>query len=166
MTKPVKAETHDDGILGPSVISAMHRKDRPTAPVAGAPLAYRRIDRLQWLFDHKTIQQHQLDAGRRFQDDWQMSKIEPAARMVSGTGGGSSPGTLSDAKLDAIDRVNKAVSILPSEPRKLLELFLCPEDHPMSLERCAAVVRMHPKAASMALQISLSLLARHYGFLG
>ena len=122
-----------------------------------------RIDRLQWLFDHKSIGQHHFDAGRRLQADWQTSKIEVSPRMLGGGGGGQARSTLTDAACDATDRMNRALSVLPAELLTLLTLFLLPEDHFQSLERCAAAVRIHPKAAALGLRTGLSLLARHYG---
>jgi hypothetical protein len=121
-----------------------------------------RIDRLQWMLDHKAIGQHHFDAGRRLQADWQTSKIEVMPRMEYG-GGGQARSTLTDAACDAVTRLKNALDVLPSELLTLLTLFLLPEDHPQSLERCAAAVRLHPKAASFGLRAGLSLLARHYG---
>lgn len=152
-----------DEVAAPAVIGPMHKRDRVLSPVAGAAKGFRRIDRLQWLRDHGSIGDHQLFAGRRLQEDWQLSKIEAAPRMVFVPGGGT-PGALSDAALDAGRRVAKALSVLPGELRALTELFLLPEDHPFSLERCAAIVREDRRAAAFGIRIALSLLARHYGY--
>jgi hypothetical protein len=151
------------GVEAPAKPDALHRQDRVLSPVAGAPKGFRRIDRLQWLKDHGGIADHQLFAGRRLQQDWQLSKIESAPRMSFGAGGGS-PGTLSDTALDAGQRAQAALSALPPELRSLTELFLLPEDHPFSLERCAALVRQDRRAAAFGIRVALSLLARHYGY--
>ena len=73
-------------------------------------------------------------------------------------------GALSDAALDAGRRAQRALGVLPRELRQLTELFLMPEDHPFSLERCAAIVREDRRAAAYGIRIALSLLARHYGY--
>lgn len=161
--KPAKQPDPEE-IQAPAVITRMHKRDREISVVAGAPKAFRRIDRLQWLRDHGSIAEHQLQAGRRLQDDWQMSKLENYSTTGMGGSGGRSNADPSDAKCDAIDRVNKAVACLPPELCTFATLFLIPEDHPFSLERCAAVVRIDRKAASFAIRTSLSILARHYGY--
>ena len=149
---------------GPAVLTPMHRQDRVLSGVAGAPKGFRRIDRLQWLKDHGAIGEHQLFAGRRLQRDWQIARIEASPRMVSGGGGGARPGCLSDAALDAGQRIRKALAVLPRELETLTTLFLLPEDHPFSLERCAALVKEDRRAAAYGIRIALSLLARHYGY--
>lgn len=148
----------------PAMISALHRKDRVTSAVAGAPKAWRRIDRLQWLRDHGSIGDHQLHAGRRLQADWQTARIESSPRMMLAGRGGGAGGTLSDAALDAGQRVRRAMAVLPGELRNLTELFLMPEDIPFSLERVAALVKEDRRAAAFGIRVALSLLARHYGY--
>ena len=135
------------------------------SPAAGAPKAWRRVDRLQWLRDHNSIGDHQLHAGRRLQADWQTAKIETAPRMMIGVRGQGGPaGVLSDAALDAGQRVAKALAVLPPELTRLTTLFLMPEDHPFSLEHCAGLVKEDRRAAAFGLRVALSLLARHYGY--
>ena len=148
---------------GPAIVTPMHRQDRVLGAGAGAGRGFRRIDRLQWLRDHNAIADHQLYAGRRLQADWQTSKIEAAPRMSMG-GGGGLPGTLGDAALEAGRRVTRALAVLPTELVTLTTLFLLPEDHPFSLERVAAMVKEDRRAAAYGIHISLSLLARHYGY--
>jgi Domain of unknown function (DUF6456) len=157
---------HDDNrVEAPAKLTAMHACDRLLSPAAGSPRGFRRIDRLQWLKDHGSIGDHQLFAGRRLQQDWQVSKIEASPRMALGVGGGGGRhGLVSDAALDAGRRVQKAMAVLPRELRQLTELFLMPEDHPFSLERCAAIVKEDRRAAAYGIRIALSLLARHYGY--
>jgi hypothetical protein len=148
----------------PAVITPLHRQDRILSAAGGAAKAWRRIDRLQWLKDHGGIGDHQLHAGRRLQADWQTSKIEAGPRMMLAGGGGAGAGTLSDAALDAGQRVRRAVGVLPPELVKLTELFLLPEDHPFSLEQCAALVKQDRRAAALGIRVALSLLARYYGY--
>lgn len=159
MIKPSPTHNEPDGPARPS---ELHRQDRPLSVVAGTPKGFRRIDGLQWLLDHKSISPQQFDAGRRLQADWQSSKIERSPRMMFSPGGGGSS-DLPDAVLDAGTRFKDAMAVLPTELVGLTTLFLLPEDHPFSLERCAAIVREDRKAASFGIRISLSLLARHYG---
>jgi hypothetical protein len=148
----------------PAIIATLHRQDRLLSPAAGAPKGFRRIDRLQWLKDHGTIGDHQLHAGRRLQEDWQISKLENAPSMQLMRAGGVPGGTLSDAKLDAGARVKKALGALPPELVTLTCLFLLPEDHPFSLERLAAKMREDKRAVAYAVRLALSMLARHYGY--
>jgi hypothetical protein len=159
-------DTGAESVEAPAIITPMHRQDRVLSAAAGAPKGYRRIDRLQWLADHGDIGAHQLHAGRRLQRDWQIAKIEAGPRSLAGGGGGGIPGCLSDAALDAGQRVRKAMAVLPAELETLTTLFLLPEDHPFSLERCAALVKQDRRAAAFGIRVSLSLLARHYGFGG
>ena len=162
MTDP---ESSDARVETPARIGPMHACDRTLSVAAGAPKGFRRIDRLQWLADHGSIGDHQLFAGRRLQQDWQLSKIETAARLSLGAvGGGGTPGSLPDVKLDAGRRVARALSVLPRELRQMTELFLMPEDHPFSLERVAAMVKEDRRAAAFGIRIALSLLAKHYGY--
>jgi hypothetical protein len=152
-------------VEGPAVVTPMHRQDRVLSPGAGAAKGFRRIDRLQWLRDHNAIGDHQLYAGRRLQADWQTSKIEASPRMGLGVAsGGGAQGSLSDAALEAGRRVTRALAVLPTELVTLTTLFLLPEDHPFSLERVAAMVKEDRRAAAYGIRISLSLLARHYGY--
>lgn len=126
----------------------------------------RRIDRLLWLHQHHHIAQHQFDAGQKLQEDWQLSKIEIAARndMSGGRSGGNARSTLSDAKCDAISRLGRALAVLPPEIESIITLFLLTEGEAFSLERCAARVKRHPRAALPLLEAGLSLLSRHYGY--
>ena len=123
---------------------------------AGAPKGFRRIDRLQWLADHGTIGDHQLFAGRRLQQDWQLSKIETSRAWIWAVARRGLPGSLSDVKLDAGRRVAAALVVLPRELRQLTELFLMPEDHPFSLERVAAMVKEDRRAAAFGIRVALS----------
>lgn len=150
---------------GPAIITPMHRQDRDLSIVAGTKKGYRLIDRLEWLYEHKHIAQHQRDAGRKLQEDWQLSKMEISARsdLSGGRGGGSAQSTLPDAKLDAMTRLGKAMAVLPPECETLVSLFLLTEGECFSLERCASLINRDRRAALPLLQVGLSLLSRHYG---
>lgn len=170
MSKKQKREKSGKGVVteppeAPAVITRLHRKDRVLSPAAGAPKAWRRMDRLQWLRDHNSIGDHQLHAGRRLQADWQTSKIEARPRMMVGISGQGGPGgVLPDAVLDAGQRVRRALAVLPPELTTLTSVFLLPEDHPFSLEHCAKLVKEDRRAAAFGIRVALSLLARHYGY--
>lgn len=160
----LRRKPEPEAVEAPAIITPMHRQDRMLSAAAGAPRGFRRIDRLQWLADHGDIGAHQLHAGRRLQRDWQIAKIEAGPRMPGGAGGGGRPGSLPDAALDAGQRVRRALAVLPVELETLTTLFLLPEDHPFSLERCAALVKQDRRAAAFGIRIALSLLARHYHY--
>lgn len=162
MTKPSPKPTEQ--VDGPAVVTDMHRQNRILSVAAGSPKGYSRIDRLQWLFDHNSIEQYQLDAGRRLQEDWHAARLQVSPGMQMGRSGGSFSTNLSDAKCDAIQRLKDAMACLPVQLETLLTLFLMPEDEPFSLERCAAIVREDRKAASYGIRIGLTILARHYGY--
>ena len=158
------AAPKNDAPEAPAKITPLHAQDRLLSPAAGAPKGYRRIDRLQWLKDHGAIGDHQLFAGRRLQQDWQISKLEAAPSMQMVRAGGVPGSSLPDAKLDAGKRVKAALSSLPPELVTLTCLFLLPEDHPFSIERLAAKIREDKRAVAYAVRLSLSMLARHYGY--
>lgn len=162
MTKPLL----EDEPEGPAIITPMHRQSRDLSVVAGSKKGWRLLDRLEWLYEHKNIAQHQRDAGRRLQEDWQLSKIEISARsdMSGGRSGSSARSTLPDAKLDAMTRLGNALKVLPPECESLITLFLLTEGECFSLDQCAARVRRDRRAALPLLQAGLSLLSRHYGY--
>jgi hypothetical protein len=84
--------------------------------------------------------------------------------MIGVRGQGGPAGVLSDAALDAGQRMHRALAVLPPELVRLTTLFLLPEDHPFSLEHCAGLVREDRRAAAFGIRVALSLLARHYGY--
>ena len=148
----------------PAIVTGLHRQDRLLSPAAGAAKGFRRVDRLQWLKDRGAIGDHQLFAGRRLQQDWQISKLENAPSMQMSRSGAGAGSTLPDAKLEAGRRVHRALGALPPELVTLTSLFLMPEDHPFSVERLAAKVKEDKRAVAYALRLALSMLARHYGY--
>ncbi|MGH6828219.1 MAG: DUF6456 domain-containing protein [Rhizomicrobium sp.] len=165
MKRQRKSGAEDTKVEGPAVIGPMHRRDRVLSAAAGAPKGFRRLDGLQWLFEHRAIGAHQLHAGRRLQADWEQSKFEACTRSSFLRVRGGLPGaTLSDMALAAGRRVSDALGVLPKELVQLTTLFLLPEDHPFSLERVARLVRQDRHAAALAIRVALSLLARHYGY--
>lgn len=153
---------------GPAIATALHRQDQDifddNANLIIGKKGWRRYDRLEWLKKRNAIAQHQYLAGRRLQEDWQLSKLESSPQMQMARSSGAATTALSDAKCDAIDRLKRAMAQLPNELATLLTLFLLPEDEPFSLERCAAIVREDRRAAAFGIRLGLTILARHYGY--
>ncbi|MBI3678035.1 MAG: hypothetical protein HY243_15610 [Proteobacteria bacterium] len=120
------------------------------------------IDRLRWLCARKWIDQHHYEAGVRLQRDWEMAMIMPvASSVIVGSGGGTQlPG---DAKVDAMKRHASAMAALGARGRSIVELVVLGEEGGVSVEKAAAILRLHPKRAIERLVFALDLLAEHYG---
>src|SRR6185369_8099898 len=99
-------------------------------------------DRIEYLFNRGKINKRQQEAARRFQGDWQASKIMPcgSASMVRVSGGGS-PGTLTDKKLDAQKRHDSAVLAL-GRWLKVVESVVIGN---MTIEQTAKYMHVHPE---------------------
>ncbi len=166
MTKPAKAQPREQEPDGPAVVRREHVQDRELSTVAGAPRGYRVRDGLAWMVERKQIHGHQLEAGRRLQEDYAraMDALFPKSRMERGGGSGRAPEVSNDA-IDAKARVTEALSVLPPELLSMTVLFLFPdfEQDGFSVERIAARVREDKRAIGLGVRASLSLLARHYG---
>ena len=171
MTKPLKAETHDDGIVGPAKVTDRHEQDRPTGAAAGSAHGWRFYDGLQWLVRHKSIDQGQCDAGRTLQGDWQSAQKVRCPGMSFGVSGGG--GDIIVSKMEATQRFDRARNVIPPELWPITALFLLPGYYPgqdpdpdageaRTLEWCAKQIGIHVKAASFGMRVALSQLARHY----
>lgn len=160
MSKPDAVE-----IVGPAIQRSNHIQDREISTVAGAPKAWRRLDGLAWLMERKAIAGHQRDAGRRLQEDYELSQMQGGARSGGERTSGRSSYEIPDSALDAKDRVKAALSVVPPELVSMTVLFLLPdfEAKPFSLERIATMVREDKRSISLGVRAALSLLARHYG---
>lgn len=120
--------------------------------------------RIEWLFAHSMIQEHQLQAARRLKHDSDMGQILGYAALsaVPGTGGTS---RLSDAKLDASARVRAVCDALggaSSEGWRVVYFVVVEE------LRIGEVARRHQCASESvmgALRVALNVAARHYGLL-
>lgn len=155
-----------EDIQSPARITEDHVQDRIINPAAGAPQAYRRLDGLAWLMERKVIAGHQLEAGRRLQDDYQLSQMEGGARSGGErTSGGRSSYDIPEAAHAAGKRVKEALAILTPETLTMTMLFLLPDYKAESptLENIAARVGEHKRSVTLGIRTALSLLARHYG---
>jgi hypothetical protein len=119
-----------------------------------------RVDRIEWLLAHKRIDVAQHSAGRKLQYDSELAQIGGYAILTDVKGG---PGTnrLPDLKCDAIARVNAARAHVGSKGVgwRILELVVIENT---SLEKAAAMMRIHSRGALPALQGALDALAAHY----
>lgn len=108
-----------------------------------------------------------LHAGERLRADWFFAGLDqrvtaswdPTAE--AGTGGaGGLPDRLSDRRLDARDRVNRALRAVGPELSRLLIAVCCEERGLGSIERDAG---WPLRSAKVVLRIALEMLAIHYG---
>jgi DNA-directed RNA polymerase specialized sigma24 family protein len=126
----------------------------------------RHIDRLDWFLSHSKqtgIRQYHHDAGRRLQGDWERG--ERLAMAQIGGAGSHAGATNCDAlgKVAATRRYQKAIGTLPPDCRRVVEMLLIDTGN-YSLERVAAVLHIHGKAALPLLRAGLDILAKHYGY--
>ena len=121
-----------------------------------------RVDRIEWLLAHKRIDVAQHSAGRKLQHDSELAQIGGYASLENvKCGSGSGTNRLPDVKCDAIARVNAARAHVGSRGVgwRILELVVIEN---VSLEKGAAMMRIHPRGALPALQGALDTLAAHY----
>lgn len=150
----------------PAIITTDHVQDRIVSPVAGAPKAFRRLDGLGWMEERKVIKGHQIEAGRRLQQDYALSQRQGGAKSGGErTDGGRDGWDIPQAAIDAKDRMKAALSVLTPETLTMTTLFLFPDhkDEAPTLENIAARVKEHKRCVSFGIRTALSLLARHYG---
>ncbi len=117
------------------------------------------VDRIKWLLSHKRIEQHQFDAGRRLQGDWEISKLENYASLQGGRSG-SGTNLLPDVKCDAIQRCGDARKAVGHTGWRILDMVVIQN---ISLEKCGVILRVRPSSMSTGLQVALDALASHYG---
>lgn len=116
------------------------------------------VDRLEWLYEHKNLDDIQYNAGRRLQSDWQVASLLIVS-SASQIGGKGARNTLPDAKLDAMQRHSRVLAPLPGRIRAVVEAVI---QENMSLEKAAAIVRVNRRAALPLLQAGLDMIARGY----
>ena len=119
-----------------------------------------RVDRIEWLLAHKRIDLAQHSAGRKLQHDSELAQIGSYA-ILTDVKGGAGINRLPDLKCDAIARVNAARAHVGSRGVgwHILELVVIEN---ISLEKAAAMMRIHSRGALPALQGALDALAAHY----
>lgn len=125
----------------------------------------RRIDRLQWLLDHKRIDEAQYAAGRRLQGDWTSCQIGTLAASTGGGGGRntSAASDLSNIRLDALKRYGDAMKVVPARVRPALELALIDAGN-YSIEWIASALKVDRRVAQERVVVALDCLAAHYGY--
>lgn len=163
MTKPATTNDEPDG---PAIITSDHVQDRVLSPVAGAKRGYRHLDGLAWMEERKTIASYQFAAGRRLQEDFELSQMRGGAQSGGErTNGNRRSWDIPDSALAASDRVNEALSVLTPEITTMTMLFLLPdfEKRTQTLEEIARRAGEHKRAITLGIRTALSLLARHYG---
>lgn len=117
------------------------------------------VDRLEWLLAHKLIEPHHHQAGRKLQGSCET--VELSCGVSLDGGGGRSPSTtLSDAKCDALDAVNRVRAALSPLCWRMIELVVLDG---VSAEKAASQMRINSRAAIPALTFCLDALGRHYG---
>lgn len=163
---PRGSSTPEDDIIPPAVIGPDHLQDRVISPIAGAKQGYRRLDGLAWMLERKTIAGYQEAAGRRLQEDFELSQMRGGAQSTGErTNGNRRSWDIPDNALDAGRRVNDALAVLTPELLKMTCLFLLPnfENKTLTLEEIAVQTKEHKRVISFGVRTALSLLARHYG---
>ncbi|MEI9995109.1 MAG: hypothetical protein WDM91_10975 [Rhizomicrobium sp.] len=123
----------------------------------------RKIDRLEWLFSKRNIEEYHVAAGHRLQDLFQKARMQGFVQLTGG-GGGMPRTTLADAKLDAMEEYGDAIRKLGQRSRHVVEMLLI-DDGNASLEACTRAIRVHPKAGLPLLLDGLDVLARHWGYI-
>lgn len=116
------------------------------------------VDRLEWLLAHKRIDAAQHAAGRRLQADSEQAQIG-GFQTLQGPGGGSGTTRLSDAKCDAIGRVNAARVHVGGSGWRMIEMVALEN---ISLEKAAGRLRINTRGALPVLQAALDTLVSHY----
>jgi hypothetical protein len=161
--RPTGAAPGHDG--APPVLVEPDRKAKFDKDVA---LVNRNTNRISLLHHQGAISDVQAEAARRFQKDWELSLIQPAASSVLvGAGGGSQ--LPNDAKVDAMKRRGAALVALGCDLKRgvftagarVLELIVIRE---MTVKQAAAQFgNKHPQFIIGGLGMALDVLAGHYG---
>jgi len=122
----------------------------------------RRIDRLLYMLEHGRIAEHQFEAGRRLQADFERMTVGGYAVCI-GVAGSPSPGSnLADAKCDAMDRYMAAITSAPPITRHVIQSLIC-EDTDKSLDQYAIRAGSDRRQIMGLLIAGLDALAVHYG---
>jgi len=157
MTKPIPMDQIRHGFDGqPAEFIAFRDIEGSEARTIGL---FRKIDRLEWLHSHKRIENHQFDAGRKLQSDIEQAQIVSYATLGA-VPGGVGTDRLSDAKCDAIARVNHVRIALRGIPWRILELVVIDG---LTVEKAETRMRMRYRAGHGALLAALDTLAALYG---
>ena len=118
------------------------------------------VDRIEWLFAHKVIEQQHHQAARRLQRDWEVGLIMPYAQMGTvGGGSGRADFTPAQIKIDSLDRFHDAMKAMGSKGSKIVDLVAL---QAMSVQKAAASMRVHQQRAQGMLLVALDVLDNHY----
>lgn len=118
-----------------------------------------RVDRLEWLLAHKKIELHHHYAGRKLQHDQEQAQIGGYASLQGGLGG-SGTTRLSDAKCDAIGRVNAARIYVGNKCWRILELVVIENTSLADAEARMGLTTGNGRGVLLA---ALDVLSNHYG---
>lgn len=117
---------------------------------------------IDWLLARHIIEGYQHAAGERFRRDWEISGISPARAIElreKVDGGGMSLG-ISNGKLDAMNRVNRALGAL-NHISRVFVVEVCGEGKRLETVRVERVFSKH--YVGPRFREALDDLARHYG---
>lgn len=118
------------------------------------------IDRLEWMLDRKLIESHHHTAGRKLQGAWETAQISASLSLAGGGRGGCANTSLSDAKCDALDMLNRARCALSPMNWRLIDLVVI---EGMSAEKAASKMKFNCRSGMPTLLMALDSLAKHFG---
>jgi hypothetical protein len=145
------------------------RKTRtPTFNAAESPLMW--LYRRQGRGRKPMISFEQFTAGEILRSDFEKTQLAPKVIQSYGEQAGKGPltaafsdnaiGHLSDAALDARDRVHVAFEAVGPELSSILFRVVCLA---AGVEHAEAVMNLPPRSGKVVLSLALTRLARHYG---
>jgi hypothetical protein len=108
-----------------------------------------------------------FDAGERLRADWFFAGLDQPVTVNWELGqpssvGGPAAGTLSDRRLDARDRVHRALGAVGPALAQVLVAICCEDRRLVAIERAAG---WPDRSAKIVVRIGLEMLAVHYGML-
>lgn len=118
------------------------------------------IDRLEWYLDHRLIERHHHTAGRKLQLYAETAELSSGVSLLAGARGGGSMTSLSDAKCDALDKLNKARAELSPMNWRLIDLVVLQN---ITAQKASRQMGFHERSAMPTLVMALDSLAKHYG---
>jgi hypothetical protein len=117
-------------------------------------------NRVRMLKERGIIDDVQLAAAERLENDWQISEIKPvASSILVGNGGSGGSTVLADHKLDGMERFGDAMRAV-GKAWPVIWLVVCKN---LRVDEAASRLKVHPRRATGQLEIGLDVLALHYG---
>lgn len=97
---PARRDTanDDDVVIGPAIVTPLHRQDRPTSKVAGAAVAWRKMSHLDRCYEElrlgprdSELAHRRYSAGKSYTAMWDASQSpsRDSTAALDGAGGGS-----------------------------------------------------------------------------